>query len=92
MTDMQDTSNSVGNTLLVFLLGVAVGATVAILYAPAAGSDTRAQLAEKAGHLKDKASDLSHQISNRASEWKDKVVSRMRHDDDSVHEAVGEAT
>jgi gas vesicle protein len=78
MTEKQDQAGSIGNSLLIFLLGVAVGATVAILYAPAAGTETRAQIAEKATTIKDKASELSHQVADRAAEIREKVASRVR--------------
>lgn len=64
----------IGTSLIVFLLGVAVGATAAILYAPAAGTDTRAQLVEKAEKLKDKAS----QVSERAAELRDRLAVHAR--------------
>jgi gas vesicle protein len=37
-----------GTLLLAFLVGAAAGAAVALLYAPAAGSETRERLSEKA--------------------------------------------
>jgi len=77
VSEVQEPQGSIGNTLLIFLLGVAVGATVAILYAPAAGSETRAQIAEKAGQLKDKASQLSSQVAEKASEWKDRASAML---------------
>jgi len=66
--------SSIGTSLLTFLLGVAVGATVAILYAPASGSETREKIAEKAGALKEKAGELKTNIVDRASEWKEKAA------------------
>lgn len=71
-----DEQGTLGTSLLVFLLGVAVGATVAILYAPAAGSETRAQISEKAVHLKDRAADVGHQMVDKASQVRERVVSR----------------
>ena len=58
MADRNDNMGSYGSSLVIFLLGAAVGATVAILYAPMTGAETRAQIADKAGTLKDKATDL----------------------------------
>jgi gas vesicle protein len=76
MSVENEPQGAIGTSLIVFLLGVAVGATAAILYAPAAGTETRAQLAEKAEKLKDKAS----QVSERAVEWKDRLASRAKAD------------
>jgi gas vesicle protein len=88
MSEKQDQAGSIGNSLLIFLLGVAVGATVAILYAPAAGTDTRAQIAEKATTLKDKASELSHQVADRAAEIREKVVARVRPGENAPAESL----
>jgi gas vesicle protein len=78
MSDERDQNSAIGTNLVVFLLGVAVGATVAVLYAPAAGSDTRHNIADKASQLKDKANELGHQVADRAGEWKEKVSTKMR--------------
>lgn len=88
MTDQVDQGGQLGSTLMVFLLGVAVGATVAILYAPASGTETRAQIADKAGHLKERASDLSHQVAERAVEIKDRVVAKVRKSGEPVVDGV----
>jgi gas vesicle protein len=81
--DDREPQVSVGTSLVIFLLGVAVGATAAILYAPASGAETRKQLVDKAGELREKASDISHQVTERAGEWRDKVATRLRHSSDN---------
>lgn len=48
-----------GSNLVCFLLGAAVGAGVALLYAPREGAETRRALGEKATEVKDKANELS---------------------------------
>jgi gas vesicle protein len=73
MSEIREEGSSIGTSLVVYLLGVAVGATVAILYAPAAGTETRAQLADKAGQLKDKAVELKGQVVEKAGEIKTQV-------------------
>jgi len=45
-----------GNALLMFLLGAATGATCALLFAPASGSDTRRYLGDRAREASDRAS------------------------------------
>ncbi len=90
MFDSRDDS-SMGTTLLTFLLGLAVGATVAILYAPAAGTETRAQIADKAGQLKDKASDLKNQVAERAGEWKDKAANMIQRAGDQAADTADSA-
>jgi gas vesicle protein len=84
MADHNETMGSYGSTLMVFLLGAAVGATVAILYAPMSGTETRAQIADKAGTLKDKATDLKDQVVEKASHWKEvasEKLSNLAHKD-----------
>ncbi len=76
MSETREENGSIGTSLVIFLLGVAVGATVAILYAPAAGAETRAQIADKAGQLKEKAVELKGQVVEKASEIKTQVAQK----------------
>jgi gas vesicle protein len=71
---MDENNGSIGTSLVTFLLGVAVGATVAILYAPASGEETRKQISDKASELKDKAGEIKEQVAQRATEWKDRAA------------------
>jgi len=48
-----------GTVLLAFLVGAAAGAAVALLYAPAAGRETRERLSEKAREGARRASDAA---------------------------------
>lgn len=45
-----------------FLLGVLVGAVIALVFAPKRGEETREMVADAAGDIKEKASDLVHQV------------------------------
>jgi gas vesicle protein len=98
MAEVQEEQGSIGGSLLVFLLGVAVGATVAILYAPSSGAETRAQLAEKAEQLRikaeelrEKAGQIGEQVAGRAEEIKETVVTRLRRSEpESRPELAGE--
>ncbi|NLH99797.1 MAG: YtxH domain-containing protein [Chthonomonadales bacterium] len=74
-----DESSAIGTSLVVFLLGVAVGAAVAILYAPMAGRETRAHIAETAERVKERASEVGHQVAEKASEIREKVAQVVRH-------------
>jgi gas vesicle protein len=48
-----------GSSFLVgFIIGAIAGVAIGFLYAPKAGKETRAVLKEKAGQLKDKASEM----------------------------------
>ncbi len=55
----QDEGAGAGSILLAFLLGAVAGAAVALLYAPAAGQDTRDFLGEKAREGRDRAGDVA---------------------------------
>ena len=48
-----------GSILLSFLLGAVAGAAVALLYAPAAGRETREFLGEKARESRDRAAEAA---------------------------------
>lgn len=45
-----------------FALGVVVGAVLALVFAPMRGEETREMVAERAGQLKDRATDLVAQV------------------------------
>jgi len=57
---MADNGNS-GSLLLGFALGAIVGAAVALLYAPAAGEETRRKLARRARETQERAGEVARQ-------------------------------
>lgn len=57
----RDDRSGAGELTLAFLLGAAAGAAVALLFAPAAGRETREFLAQKAQEGQDKAAELARQ-------------------------------
>ena len=63
-----------GNSLIAFLLGAAVGAGVALLYAPMSGSETRAHITDKANQAKDTAEEWKDRASDTVGEWKHQAV------------------
>ena len=73
-----------GTNLVCFLLGAAVGAAVAILYAPASGVETREQIASKAGEWKEKAAEVKDQAVEKAGHWKEVASTKL-------HEMTGRA-
>jgi gas vesicle protein len=55
----QDEGAGAGSVLLAFILGAVSGAAVALLYAPAAGRETREYLGDKAREGKQRAADAA---------------------------------
>jgi gas vesicle protein len=55
----KDDGGGAGSILLAFLLGAVSGAAVALLYAPAAGRDTREYLGDRARESRDRAADAA---------------------------------
>jgi len=66
-----------GMNALCFFLGAAVGAAVAILYAPASGTETREQIATKAGEWKEKAAEVKDQAVEKAGHWKEVAATKI---------------
>lgn len=57
--------NSVGS----FLQGIAIGAALALLFAPRSGRETRDILAERSGEIKDRATDIARDTRYRAQNY-----------------------
>ena len=78
---MANNGASGGGVLMAFVLGAAVGAAVALLYAPAAGEETRRKLAEKAREGRDRAEAAAREgreFLNRQRDTIKEVVDRGR--------------
>jgi gas vesicle protein len=58
---MANDNGSTGSVLVAFVLGAITGAAVALLYAPAAGEETRRRLAERAREGRDKAEQIARE-------------------------------
>jgi gas vesicle protein len=56
---MSDENGSAGKVLTAFLVGAAAGAAAALLFAPAAGKETREFLTEKAREGREKAGEAA---------------------------------
>ena len=61
-------SEDAGISLAWFLVGAAVGATVALLYAPQSGRDTRRLISRKTEKGKEALADTSKEVLNRGRE------------------------
>ena len=91
---MSQNSNWGGN-LVFFLLGAATGAAVALLYAPQEGEATRRIIAERAGDVKDKATDYTSTVATQARDkWgqlTDKAQDIVSRSQGAAHEAIDDA-
>lgn len=79
---------------LAMLLGGAIGASLALLYAPAPGEETRRRLKETAGKLKKQLEERCETASEYISETKDKVrefIEEKKGDVTAAYEAGREA-
>jgi gas vesicle protein len=77
----RDESAGAGTVLLAFLVGAAAGAAVALLYAPAAGEQTRELLGEKSRESREKAAALAQkgrQVINEGRETLTTAIERGR--------------
>jgi gas vesicle protein len=63
---MSDSNESMGNGLLFFLLGAAVGAAVVALITPKSGPELRADLKDFGTHLRDKARKAGSDLAGKA--------------------------
>ena len=71
-----------GTVLLAFIAGAAVGAAVALLFAPAAGTETRAYVNRRAREARDRAEQAAEQgreIFNRQRDHITTAFDRARH-------------
>jgi gas vesicle protein len=57
----RDTTSGAGSVMLAFVVGALTGAAVALLFAPAAGDETREYLGQKAREGRDRARDAVDQ-------------------------------
>ena len=65
-------SQEYGGKAVWFMAGIAIGATVALLYAPATGEDTRRQLSRKAQRGRDALADSGSDLLDRGREMYDR--------------------
>jgi len=61
-----------GNKVIWFLTGAAIGAAVALLFAPASGEETRKYIGKKAEEGRDALADAGRDLADRSREYYDK--------------------
>jgi gas vesicle protein len=66
-----------GGSVGSFLLGLAVGAGIALLIAPQSGEETRREIARQARRARDYADDVTDSVRTRIGDARDAVTSRV---------------
>lgn len=87
---MAHEGNGTGTVLLAFLLGAAAGAAVALLFAPAPGTETREYLGERAREGKEKASDAARQARETLNRQRENLSAAIERGRQAYREAKGE--
>lgn len=80
--------NREGNSIAPFLLGIALGAGIALLMAPRSGEDTRRDLAEKMSRAKDAALDAVGDLGDVIGDTIETARERVEDGFESAREAV----
>ena len=74
---MANENSSAGSILVAFALGAAAGAAIALLYAPAAGAETRRKLAVKAREGRDKVEAMAREGRDFVDRHRDDLASAV---------------
>ena len=86
-------NDSGGTLLLAFLAGAVTGAAVALLFAPAAGEETRQFLSDKARESRDRALQAAREGRETLKRQKDQVATAIERGRDAYVKArAGEET
>lgn len=71
-----------------FLVGLAIGAGVALLMAPRSGEETRAEIRRRATRARQRATDLAGDVRGKVNETLDEARSRVEHRIDDARQAL----
>jgi gas vesicle protein len=78
-----------GSVLVAFVLGAVAGAAVALLWAPAAGEETRRAIGQRARDSKDKASEAARQGREFLRTQRDNLGSAFERGKEAFEQARG---
>jgi gas vesicle protein len=84
---MSDEQGHAGTILTAFVIGAAAGAAVALLFAPAAGKETREFLSEKAREGREKASEAARQTREALARQRETISSAIERGREAYREA-----
>ena len=79
--------SSGGSVMLAFMLGAMAGAAVALLFAPAAGEETREYLGQRAREGRDRAKDAASQSREFYQRQRDSVSSAIERGREAFQQA-----
>jgi gas vesicle protein len=85
----RDEGAGAGNILLAFILGAVSGAVVALLYAPAAGRETREYLNEKAREGRQRAQDAAEKGRQAFNQGRETLTHAVERGKDAYQQARG---
>jgi gas vesicle protein len=74
---MSNNGSSAGTIVMAFAIGALAGATVALLYAPAAGDETRRKLAQRAREARDRAEEFAREGREFINRQRDNVATAV---------------
>ena len=83
----RDEGAGAGSILLAFLLGAVAGAAVALLYAPAAGQETREFLGEKAREGRDRAADAAAKGRDMVNQGRETITTAIERGREAYQQA-----
>lgn len=86
MSENSSNQVPVGGYLAAFAIGAAVGAGLALLYAPRSGKETRAILAQKSHDLKDKADELLSEAKDFVRSKKNEITAAVEAGKEAMRE------
>jgi gas vesicle protein len=92
--DMRDDDRRIvieksGSGIMPFIAGLAIGAGLALLYAPQSGEQTRRDLARRGRRAKMRAQEMAEDLRDKAGETFDDARARVEDGLDSARSAVG---
>jgi gas vesicle protein len=83
----RDDGAGAGSILLAFLLGAVAGAAVALLYAPAAGRETRELIGEKAREGRDRAAEAAAKGRDYLNQGRETISSALERGREAYQQA-----